>query len=568
MASKRGLAWTAWAAFQVCVSVGVILTLGSPAHGKVSETDVWAKTAAKEVIGGDIESVLKFAKNEDDMIFLMAYASWCPHCIQFRPIFEKVAEHFNTPRFFTKGPNVVVGRVHCVDYPDLCNQLRVSGYPTGFLGNSDAFRTAVELGKQQEAEKQAQKEAEANETKEGYEEVNFGESVEENTHSSLETIYVSEIEPETPERVISVIEDAVLRTKSGLSLHDLEVSTALSFSYMALSALNFEKTGARSSFLKFQHWLMESHPSQSCRGGAEDAIQAIDYNWPEKEGTSGTEIQHNLANETQCHFVTPPLDNPTFVGCTQYTCGLWQTFHALSVAPNKMMGSEMVEILKDWVDKFFMCSVCRKHFLEELETEEAKAVLTQDDFIIWLWEAHNRVNQRLAAEEATQGTGDPDRPKKLFPTKAICPQCYVSERGEPESIHKDKVLLFLKHYYNFDYSKPLQEKDRRSSALNKETDQWFGKDSSFDPNAYSPHLRPRAAFAPTDDDEGPGGAYDVNGTAVSDYLAPQSEPMSFHWISAMVICGSLICIIVCMSFFMKKKFRKDIRYKQFNGLDV
>ena len=42
------------------------------------------------------------------------------------------------------------------------------------------------------------------------------------------------------------------------------------------------------------------------------------------------------------------------------------------------------------------------------------------DAILWLWEAHNKVNARLLSE----GGGDPSHPKTLFPSVSRCPYCY------------------------------------------------------------------------------------------------------------------------------------------------
>ena len=64
---------------------------------------------------------------------------------------------------------------------------------------------------------------------------------------------------------------------------------------------------------------------------------------------------------------------------TGYTAGLWELFHVMSVGlvqwnhmaledDQKIIPAEMADILRDYVEHFFQCEVCRLNFLVEILT--------------------------------------------------------------------------------------------------------------------------------------------------------------------------------------------------------
>lgn len=71
------------------------------------------------------------------------------------------------------------------------------------------------------------------------------------------------------------------------------------------------------------------------------------------------------------------------------------------------------------------------------------------DFALWLWSAHNEVNERLMKEEAHLKTGDPKFPKIIWPPKQLCPSCHHSQVKGSNQIDwdRDEVFKFLLSYY-------------------------------------------------------------------------------------------------------------------------
>lgn len=92
------------------------------------------------------------------------------------------------------------------------------------------------------------------------------------------------------------------------------------------------------------------------------------------------------------------------------------------------------------------------------------------DFALWLWKAHNTVNERLMKEEASLGTGDPSFPKIIWPPKQLCSSCYLSH-GQRDigtswiDWNKDKVFKFLINYYGKALASPFKDRDLLGSEV-------------------------------------------------------------------------------------------------------
>ncbi|GBF96297.1 hypothetical protein Rsub_09092 [Raphidocelis subcapitata] len=141
-----------------------------------------------------------------------------------------------------------------------------------------------------------------------------------------------------------------------------------------------------------------------------------------------------------------------------FTCGLWMMFHTVAARlPETHGGRLLIEALEGFANHFFFCKVCQKHFKSMLSRPEAQAVVSRRDGVLWLWKAHNEVNARLARVESEHGgssSGDPQHPKRQWPTPAACPGC--RRRTQPGAAaagvpafewNEDRVLDFLDDAY-------------------------------------------------------------------------------------------------------------------------
>ncbi|KHN70952.1 Sulfhydryl oxidase 2 [Toxocara canis] len=137
--------------------------------------------------------------------------------------------------------------------------------------------------------------------------------------------------------------------------------------------------------------------------------------------------------------------NPQFRG---YTCGLWTTFHALTVQSYKDGHNDAsyeplppLHAVRGWVDQFFGCRHCRDHFIRMTTRTFPMDSLVRkaDDVFLYLWKAHNIVNARLKGRD----TEDPEFRKYQFPAPFLCPFC--SENGQ---FNETQTKQFLLDYYS------------------------------------------------------------------------------------------------------------------------
>jgi len=127
-----------------------------------------------------------------------------------------------------------------------------------------------------------------------------------------------------------------------------------------------------------------------------------------------------------------------------YPCGLWMLMHTVTLltlpvkarsslsSRHKVNTKEALHILSSFVKTFFSCETCRTHFSEMALTLADSDVLYNGDAVLWLWEAHNTVNNRLKNAPST----DPTQPKVLFPLHNMCPYCYTRV-GQDAADHRD-----------------------------------------------------------------------------------------------------------------------------------
>uniref|UniRef100_A0A1L8EFK0 Sulfhydryl oxidase n=1 Tax=Haematobia irritans TaxID=7368 RepID=A0A1L8EFK0_HAEIR len=149
-----------------------------------------------------------------------------------------------------------------------------------------------------------------------------------------------------------------------------------------------------------------------------------------------------------------------FIGCVGsqaglrgFTCSLWQLFHFMTIQASTMDKSEdpleVLQAMHGYVKHFFGCTECAKHFQEMATKRNIWNNPTKDEAVLWLWAAHNEVNQRLSGDD----TDDPKFPKIQFPSASSCPQCHkqtpsASSSHSPNDWNKEHVLQFLKNIHN------------------------------------------------------------------------------------------------------------------------
>lgn len=157
-----------------------------------------------------------------------------------------------------------------------------------------------------------------------------------------------------------------------------------------------------------------------------------------------------LLTEEEAKLAAPAwTERNEFLGCQGsqpnyrgYPCSLWTTFHVLTVdavvSSDSGKPRDVLEAILGYVTHFFGCTECSKHFQGMASETMFSEVTSHEQSVLWLWEAHNKVNKRLAGD----ATEDPAFPKILFPSVDRCPGC----RDNGDWV-KNQVLQYLQSIY-------------------------------------------------------------------------------------------------------------------------
>ncbi|XP_054737338.1 sulfhydryl oxidase 1 isoform X1 [Anastrepha obliqua] len=172
------------------------------------------------------------------------------------------------------------------------------------------------------------------------------------------------------------------------------------------------------------------------------------------ESVNGGDFQTMLEHLNKT--LGPIFSSNHFVGCVSsqhnkrgYTCSLWTIFHYFTVQAARLEISndplEVLTAIHGYVKYFFGCTHCSEHFQAMATRRKIWNVPSKDEAVLWLWAAHNEVNNRLAGDD----TEDPQFAKIQFPSESSCHQCRRSDQSKTDvNWDKDAVLSFLKNIHN------------------------------------------------------------------------------------------------------------------------
>ena len=269
------------------------------------------------------------------------------------------------------------------------------------------------------------------------------------------------------------------------SLSDMEKAAVLSVAHAFELRSNLATAGARLALLGWLYTLWQLHPSERCRVGALRMHRELAAQ--DAASASYGAALDRLAGWHVCRDEIEADDSqnsweacrPSVVGYRGYTCALWTLLHAMSVrttfGEGGLSGRGFLDAVEAYIGHFFSCESCREHFLAETAKEDFKRVETEDEAVLWLWEVHNRVNERLAAVEKG-GSGDPQFPKVQFPTPEECERADVGRcKDRAGAWLTQGVVAFLKGYYRVDDDRAsagvagLNPRARRAVSISQET---------------------------------------------------------------------------------------------------
>ncbi|XP_011022966.1 PREDICTED: sulfhydryl oxidase 2-like isoform X2 [Populus euphratica] len=385
------------------------------------------------------------------------FAHWCPACRNYKPQYEKVARLFNGPDAVHPGIALMT-RVDCALKINnkLCDKFSVSHYPMLFWGPPSKFASGGWEPKEEKSEIHV---------------IDDGRTAERLLNwinKQLGSSYGLDDEKFENEHLPSNISDL---GQIARAVYDVEEATF--FAFEIIREHKMIKPHTRASLIKFLQLLVAHHPSKRCRKGSAEVLVNFDElcppdMWSPAKQEAVNDDKGMLGNFQICGKEVP---RGYWMFCRGskndtrgFSCGLWVVLHSLSVRIEDGESQFAFTAVCDFINNFFICEECREHFYQMCSSVTAP-FNTSRDFALWLWSTHNKVNERLMKEEASEGTGDPKFPKIIWPPKQLCSSCHLSSNQRENGVGQidwnlNEVYKFLTGYYGETLASLYKEKDR------------------------------------------------------------------------------------------------------------
>ncbi|KAE8022804.1 hypothetical protein FH972_008574 [Carpinus fangiana] len=368
------------------------------------------------------------------------FAHWCPACRNYKPHYEKVARLFNGPDAVHPGI-ILMTRVDCASKINtkLCDKFSVGHYPMLFWGHPSKFVSGGWEPKQEKNELRV---------------IDDGRTADKLLNwinKQIGSSFGLDDEKFENEHLSSNGSDP---GQIARAVYDVEEATSTAFDIILVNKMI--KSETRASLIKFLQLLVAHHPSRRCRKGSAEVLVNFDDLCPSDMWSTEKQEDSDGKGALQ-NFQICGKDVPRgyWMFCRGskndtrgFSCGLWVLLHSLSVRIEDGESQFAFTTICEFVHNFFICEECRQHFYDMCSSVSSPFNKTRD-FALWLWSAHNKVNERLIKEEASLGTEDPKFPKMIWPPKQLCSSCHLhrSQRNNSIDWNQDEVFKFLSNYY-------------------------------------------------------------------------------------------------------------------------
>jgi len=390
------------------------------------------------------------------------YAPWCPHCQHFRNHYVHFAKQLQT---VAKEQGITepikVYAVSCTVHRPLCRAFDVHGYPKLYVLPSGA----------------------TNATDSGAVEVNYWEvhvfDIFQKLNIQTEDLPLDQMK--LPE--LSNVDTHKNKKKSSALSHQRTKQEVFDDAHLSLlfalkNGVYTSNEGPLANKTKdaLMDWLQLLQVATPPTWQVQKLVRALIDDF-QNATTLGEAYFENIVNQ-----YPPPerTKSKWSKSCTKgkqgmgYTCGLWQLFHIITVGAvewNLMLNTddnfamaqsveEAAVTIRNFVDNFFGCEVCRLNFLNAFDAcahdrcnrlhRDSYGLDDWIQFPIWLFETHNSVNVRLLREEfEREHLGVPtssQENEKRWPSRRECPACWENVDGAFSDMVVYKYLR-LEYWY-------------------------------------------------------------------------------------------------------------------------
>lgn len=366
------------------------------------------------------------------------FAHWCPACRNYKPHYEKVARLFNGPDAVHPGM-ILLTRVDCAlkINTKLCDKFSVGHYPMLFWGPPPKFVGGSWEPKQEKSDINV------------IDNPRTAELLLNWINKQMSSSFSLDDQKFQNDHLSSNVSDP---GQIARAIYDVEEATSIAFDIILEHKMIKPET--RASLIKFLQLLTAHHPSRRCRKGAGELLVSFDDLYP-TDFWSSPKQENDKSSVRNFQICGKEAPRGYWMFCRGsknetrgFSCGLWVLLHSLSVRIEDGESQFTFNATCDFVHNFFVCEECRQHFYKMCQSVSSPFNKARD-YALWLWNSHNKVNERLMKEEASLGTGDPKFPKTIWPPKQLCSSCYLGhdQRSNKIEWNQDEVYKTLTNYY-------------------------------------------------------------------------------------------------------------------------
>ena len=406
------------------------------------------------------------------------YAPWCPHCQHFVSKYILLAKSVQAKK---EGRDVAFYAVSCTAHRDICLEKNIQSFPTIML-----FRAGNRTG---EIVKETHRMTAWVVLELLRPDVSFRKSHDQVNPELDSTEKVSEKKREENKKFTSYLDRTTAETFSDASLSfDYALRNSI---HMSKGPLTIDEKEAFRNWIELVHRIVPQQ-MKSVYKQTTAILESFDVATQDSLGLKG--LIHST-NPSEDDWSPSCMHGSTYSGAG-YTCGLWQLFHivTLGVAETErnraggnngdlISASHAANTLRDYVDHFFACNVCRDNFLEMFDacaferctripddTIAGSSLSVQKELALWLWEMHNDVNIRLQREKASRdGMSKPSEEEVWdvrWPTRAACYSCWDDDGRVGD---KNIIYEFLISEYWVQDSRSLRGESHKKGVKFNET---------------------------------------------------------------------------------------------------
>ncbi|KAE9131276.1 hypothetical protein PF010_g3559 [Phytophthora fragariae] len=400
--------------------------------------------SSKTVKSLDVYSFDAMLKDTQTVWLVDFYSPWCPHCRQFAPQWEEVAN------VYADVKTVQLGAVDCTEQNEICDREDVHSYPGVKVYHVTEEAIVMPHARHVYARHVAKW---------------LEETLQENNMQSgidIDKIYTKNPMRDDLKKKEFKFGDPVEPLHDDRStdiqlkrLKDAAATTLLTFEdgfFMGMTVLEGERYEAAVTWVRA---LAASFPMEENRAAFAVLVDEMKQQdrWKQAEWKEMLEkwkaTASAMSNPQKLFASKDDLEL-----CTTYTCGLWTLFHSLTVNNVKTgwKPSEIMAAIRLVVKHFFGCEECRRHFLKANPESIIDKLAVRDDdgphaVAFWIWTMHNTVNKVLR--------------KPMWPTRLSCPNCYAANDQalslDPAQLNEEDIVAYIRKVYKIEGSLKLEQ---------------------------------------------------------------------------------------------------------------